>query len=446
MVTVFFNLIELNSIVLESGAFWSMGSSAVVIGLVLLVLALLYRLRQSHAKLQRAEAAPSSPADHLERDLFERLSVVASEMVDAVIIFNGNGDIEWANKGFIKMTGLTTEEYIQKEGGNLYDISDAPNIDQLKARTIDPEFLKYDFNHTDAKGVERWYACTLTPIKGDDGEYIKFISIYADITKRKRFEQELRQQNKNMTDSIRYAKNIQEAILPDRTLLFKNFEAFIMHKPRDIVSGDFYWFNKVGKVFVIAAADCTGHGVPGAMMSMMGNEFLHQIVNNSSITGPEQALIRLDTMFKRALHQDGVDKESKDGMDIAMAAIHTDNLWCQFAGANNPLYLLRDGELTFYDPAKESIGGYSENEKAFFSHEFDLKSGDLLYLFSDGYVDQFGGPKGRKFMRKRFRELLLSIASEPMAIQHLKVEKAYVEWRGDEQQVDDVLVIGLRIP
>ena len=382
-----------------------------------------------------------------QKDELERLSVVAREMSDAVIIYDRDGTIEWINRGFTRMTGYELDEFKRELGDNLFELSSAKGLEELRAGTLEKGYLRYDFDHVTKGGEQRWATCTLTPIIGDDGSYRKFVAIFADVTRRKKFEQELRQRNKDIVDSIRYAKQIQEAILPDRLLLFKAFpESFILYKPRDIVSGDFYWFNRIGRVFVLVAADCTGHGVPGAMMSMMGNEYLHQIVNKSSITGPEQALFELDKMVKRALHQDGGDKESKDGMDVAMVAIHLDNLWAQYAGAFNPLYLVRDKKIIEYDAAKESIGGYSDKKKGYFSHEFDLQSGDLIYLFSDGFIDQFGGPRNKKYMRKRFKELLISISDENMSTQHLRLEKEFQEWRGENKQVDDVLVMGLRIP
>lgn len=381
-----------------------------------------------------------------QKEEVEKLSLIASEMADGVVLCDHKGEIVWVNRGLTKLVGYTLEEVHEKFDGNIRNMSNYPRIDELLDGTHDEKFVEYDTDFPVKDGGRIWASATITPIFDENKKLQRVVVIYRDVTLRRGAEEKLKARDKERTDSIRYAKTIQEAILPSKALLYKTFpESFVFYRPRDIVSGDFYWFSKIGGVFVLVAADCTGHGVPGAFMSMIGNEFLHQIVNNGNVVGPDQALQKLDAKVKRALHQDGDERESKDGMDLAMCAIHLETKWCQFAGAFNPMYVIRDGEIIELDAAKESIGGYSAEEKMFYSHEMTLQKGDVVYLFSDGFIDQFGGPKGRKYMRKRFRQLLLDIAPLDMTAQQIRLSNEFDTWRGDEKQVDDVLVLGVKI-
>lgn len=417
--------------------------------ILLLVITSLLRTRRLSSSKRELEGKVQERTRELldkQREL-KRLSIVAKEISDSVVIAEADGTLIWANDSFTKMSGYTLEEYCAVFGDNYFDNTGNDEIKNMREKAISGDVIRYEFSYVTKAGDTKWTLCKVNPVSDENHTVINFILIYTDITEQKKVEGVLRQKNKDITDSIVYAKQIQEAILPDKVNLFKHFpESFIFLQPRDIVSGDFYWFSKIGRVFVVVAADCTGHGVPGAMMSMMGNEYLHQIVNNRYVTGPDQALHQLDSMIKRGLHQHGDNRESKDGMDLIMAAIHLDNLFCQCAGAQNPLLLVRNGELITYEGTKESLGGYSKEEKNFFAHEFDLISGDVLYLFSDGFMDQFGGPRGKKYYRRRFNDFLLSISHESMIKQRMELEREFEEWKGDLKQVDDVLVMGLRIP
>jgi serine phosphatase RsbU (regulator of sigma subunit)/ligand-binding sensor domain-containing protein len=251
--------------------------------------------------------------------------------------------------------------------------------------------------------------------------------------------------NKDITDSINYAKRIQEAILPTRENFSSLFpESFILFKPKDIVSGDFYWLSeKNGKAY-IAAADCTGHGVPGAFTSMIGNALLNEIVNDRLIAEPGKILDALREGIIKALKQTGKEGESKDGMDISLCCVDLKTKELQFAGAYNPLYLVRNNELTEIKSDKFPIG-ISDNLRPFTNHKIGLHTGDTLYIFSDGYADQFGGPGGKKYMRKRLKELFLGFQHLPMQEQWALIDKSLVDWQGGAEQVDDILVIGIRI-
>jgi serine phosphatase RsbU (regulator of sigma subunit)/Tfp pilus assembly protein PilF len=258
----------------------------------------------------------------------------------------------------------------------------------------------------------------------------------------------IQQKNKDITDSINYARRIQQAILPSKELVYRTLEnSFILHKPKDIVSGDFYAFaEKKGKV-LIAAVDCTGHGVPGAFMSMIGNDLLNQIIIEKGITSPGKILEYLHEGVRVALKQDVELGESRDGMDIAVCAIDQNTLEIEFAGALRNLYLVRKGKQLIDETKgdRQSIGGTKEVHKGFTNHSLKLATGDTLYIFSDGYVDQFGGRYGKKFMSKQFKGLLLSIQDKTMKEQSEILENTIEKWRGPLEQVDDILVIGIRI-
>lgn len=248
-----------------------------------------------------------------------------------------------------------------------------------------------------------------------------------------------------VSQSIDYATRLQSAILPDPEILKKiTTDHFVLFQPKDKVSGDFFWWAHVEDHTVITAADCTGHGVPGAFMSMLGISFLREIVLKEYITHPGVVLRRLRKEIIKSLKQRGVSGEQKDGMDMALIAINHETNMLQFAGANNPLYLIRNGEFTEYKPDKMPIAIYDRMDN-YTVQEIQLISGDQLYLFSDGYPDQFGGPKGKKFMYKRFKELLTEISSKSMYEQKSILEKEFNNWKGETEQIDDVVVLGIKI-
>ena len=275
-----------------------------------------------------------------------------------------------------------------------------------------------------------------------DGNVIRMFSI--DITEMKRAEEIIKEKNKDITDSINYARKIQQSILPTEEILKNNYpDSFVLYKPKDIISGDFYWYMNVGDYLLFACADCTGHGVPGALMSMIGSNFMTDIVNEKEITSPDLVLSELDKRVRKALRQDVED--SKDGMDVAFCALHKGKKILHYAGANRPLILIRKGELTEYAPSKHPIGGQHASEKKFTDNKIQLEAGDCLYLSTDGYADQFGGPKGKKLMKKNFYTLLQQIHAKPMPEQSNLLLKIMEDWRGELEQVDDVLVMGIRI-
>ncbi len=251
--------------------------------------------------------------------------------------------------------------------------------------------------------------------------------------------------NKEITDNLNYAKRIQAAILPDIKLIYKALEdSFILYLPKDIVSGDFYGFAQKNNKVLIAAADCTGHGVTGAFMSMIGSSLLNQIINERNITDPAPVLDALSEGIVNSLKQK--ETESHDGMDISICSFDLQNHRVQFAGANRPLWLIRNNELLVYEPDKFPIGGMQLNTSEKFRQiEIQLFESDTLYLFTDGFADQFGGENGKKLMSKKFKDMLLSIQHLSMKEQGSYLHDYFKTWKGSNEQVDDVLVIGIRV-
>jgi ligand-binding sensor domain-containing protein/serine phosphatase RsbU (regulator of sigma subunit) len=258
--------------------------------------------------------------------------------------------------------------------------------------------------------------------------------------------------NHEITDSIKYAKNIQEALLPAVTSLKKDFpESFVLYMPKDIVSGDFYWFaNRDGKNY-FAAVDCTGHGVPGAFMSIVGNSLLSEIIGEQKIYQPAEILNNLHVGVKAALNQNKGEQERRDGMDLALCAINKETLELDYAGANRALWIFRKDDadkVEIIKPDKFPIGGMEfdfEEKRKFTNHRIQLQKGDCIYIFSDGYADQFGGPKGKKFMVANLQRAFAEISKKPMKEQYDHLYKIFNDWRGHYEQVDDVLMIGVRV-
>ncbi len=253
-------------------------------------------------------------------------------------------------------------------------------------------------------------------------------------------------QKQEITDSIRYASRIQNAILPSANIIKESLkDHFVLFLPRDIVSGDFYWFTKKQNKMILVAADCTGHGVPGAFMSMLGVSFLYEIVNKEGIMEPAKILNMLRDFIKLTLSQTGKQNEQKDGMDMSLAMLDIENMKLEWAGAYNPLVLIRNNELIEYKADKMPVAIHISDHQPFTNHEIDLYPGDTFYMYSDGYPDQFGGTDARKFMSKRFKQLLLDIHHKPMEEQKEILHQEHLNWRGETDQIDDIVVFGVRV-
>jgi ligand-binding sensor domain-containing protein/serine phosphatase RsbU (regulator of sigma subunit) len=262
-----------------------------------------------------------------------------------------------------------------------------------------------------------------------------------------RINSELRQKSKDVTDSIKYAKRIQLAILTDLELLQRNFpDSFVFYQPRDIVSGDFYWFAERDGLFFVAIADCTGHGVPGAFMSMISSTLINKVVFDLGYTRPSIILQSLNNEIKSSLHQQESSESSHDGLDLALCVIDKNKNVLRFSGAGRPLLQVRNGEVIVHKTNKGGLGGvYSKIKPTFEEIRIDLQKGDCFYMYSDGFTDQFGGANQHKFSSPSLRGLLKLIHKLPMEEQDENIRKAFNAWKGSEEQCDDILIAGFRI-
>lgn len=276
---------------------------------------------------------------------------------------------------------------------------------------------------------------------------LNVVQIYgSDITLRRQAEKKVRKQKESIESSIKYAQRIQNAVLPSWEKINSTLQDhFIMFRPRDIVSGDFYWINEIDNKTYIVAADCTGHGVPGAFMSMLGISLLNEIINKGNCNYASEILNELRKRVKMTLSQTGKDREAKDGMDMALCIIDKKTLKMHYAGAYNPLYLVRNNELITYKADRMPIGIYIREKESFTNHVIQLQENDKFYIFSDGYPDQFGGEKGMKLSSKKLKEIIMKVQELPMLEQKEAIEDFYDEWKGNIEQVDDVVLIGVRI-
>ncbi len=252
-------------------------------------------------------------------------------------------------------------------------------------------------------------------------------------------------QRRELMASLKYASFIQHAVLPDKRYMENVLhEYFVLHMPRDIVSGDFYYCSRKEEYIVAAAGDCTGHGVPGALMSIMGVSFLNEILNTRGPVKSSRILNLLRERVMKALHQRGHELENKDAIDMALCVFNPRTRELQYSGANNPLYHIRDRVLTEIKPDKMPVGINAIEENSFTNHSLQLKPGDIVYIFSDGYPDQFGGPLNKKYKYGPLKELFIKISDRPMERQRQKLEEVMRRWKGDQPQVDDILVFGIR--
>jgi PAS domain S-box-containing protein len=365
----------------------------------------------------------------------------------------------YVNDAAVKQSKVSREQLVGRTMMEVYPGIENSDMFQSVKRCMEQRTntqIESVFNYPDK--TQGWFDLHIQSVP--EGVFILSI----DITQRKRAEKDLEQMNEKLEmlvkarttelqaktnelmDSLSYARHIQGAFLNTRSQIEQSFtESFILYKPKSVVSGDFYWCRKKENAVLVAAADCTGHGVPGALMSMIGIEKLNRACDKSD--DPAVILRKLNKEIKGALQSAAHDLRSYDGMDIALCSISTDRKKLVFSGASRPLWIMRkDGEvMEQYKTCIRSIGGYTEVSQAFGSIEIDVEKGDTLYMFSDGYADSFGGPSAKKLTSKRFRELLTSIKHLPMARQHHYLDVFLEQWKAGNEQTDDVLVIGIRI-
>lgn len=431
----------------------------------------LVKERTSEVEQQKEEL--QTQAEHLEvsnREL-EKLSIVARETDNAIIIMDSEGNFEWINESLKRIYGYSSfEQFLKEDGRNLKECSSSPRINEIleECRSTKKAVI-YDNVRKTKSGISIWTQTTISPILNTEGKVVKLVAIDSDITKIKEAEEEIKQQNeeitsqrellaktnvelkrtnKLITDSIKYSKRIQDAILPSEKLITKHFpDSFVFYKPRDIVSGDFYWLSCHGSKEYFAVVDCTGHGVPGALMSMIGNTLLNEIVNEKRITEPSTILELLSLRVVAALEKGREsDDIQSDGMDITLCCFDSDTNELILASANSvALFFTKDGVKKIIGDVY-SIGDiFSHNQNVTFTnHRFNVKEGDTLYLYSDGYQDQFGGKNNEKLMAAQFEILLENMQELSMEKQLSKLSSTFEFWKGCDKQTDDVLVMGIR--
>jgi len=379
---------------------------------------------------------------------------ILSQLNILILVVNQQGNIEYVGPSVKPLLGYEPESLL---GQGWWDLTRKNERERFSNKTEIVNILNgkeaikpvsFERAITASDGTIKWI---LWNISYNDNNTL--IGIGHDITTRKRAENLLQEKNKELQlknteigQSIEYAKRIQEAITQEPGMLNMLFgDAFILYKPRDIVSGDFYWYYKKGNKVFVAAVDCTGHGVPGAMMSVMANGLVHEAIVKKGIENPGDILNAIDSELSARLSKADGTVATPDGMDIALTVFDYDTLTVSYAGAFRPLILVRNNEITEYRGSRYPIGFYEDVVKTFDTQTIPLQQGDRIYLFSDGYVDQFGGEERKKLNRKRFYELLLNIQTMKMEEQKAYLEYAFTNWKQDEIQTDDILVVGLEV-
>lgn len=410
-------------------------------------------IRQQKEEIEAQKEQLEMQRDKLEAVNFEleKLSLVASKTDNSVVIADALGEIEWVNDGFERMLGMPFTEFSSEYGSNLLESSLNPDIIEIVEDAIINKVSKiYSSKTITKKGRSIWIQTTLTPIFNAEGGIRKIVAIDADITKIKEAEYEIIKQKKKIEDSIMYASRIQTAVLP--TFEFLNSvlpDHFVFFRPRDKVSGDYYWASKIENKVLITAADCTGHGVPGAFMSLLGIAFLNEIVNKMPVNELMPAIILEQLraqiiLYLRQEYSDTDTSSAKDGMDMAFCIIEADKNLLHFAGAHNSLLLFRNNEFSQYTADDMPIGITYNQAEHFTNYTIEIQKDDVFYMFSDGYPDQFGGPNHRKYMIRKFREFLNGIHKLPLNEQHQKLSDEFDRWKGNTSQTDDVLVMGMK--
>jgi len=408
--------------------------------------------------------------EKIEKEKINYESIIEQANDAMMVIDIVDGKVHQCNPSACQLLGYSKAEL---ENKSLFDLQPKELVEKSSRMVADvweqKGLIYSDIPFVTASGMLMPVECSakVAPFAGRPA-----IVIYArDIRERLKLEEEIREQqavikekNKDITDSINYARRIQAALLPSDAEIERYLsDHFILYKPKDIVSGDFYWFSSVSttvpdapvqhKMLLIAAVDCTGHGVPGAFMSLVGSTLLNQTITDVNVNHPSDALNYLNRELRKTLRRQMNDSSIRDGMDMTLCAIDLQNMKLEFAGANNPVFIIRNKELIELKGDKQPIGSDSDETKKPFSNQlFDLQHGDCIYLFTDGYADQFGGPKGKKFKYKQFQEYLLANHARPMKEQKIILDNCIEEWKafpktggGMHEQVDDILLIGLRV-
>lgn len=398
-----------------------------------------------------------------QMDLFisyELFSQTLLSVGDAAIATDAAGNITFMNKVAEEITGKSMDRYMGRPIEMVCDVVDEKT--RLPVENPVRETLRENKKTALAnyqlmlkKESDYYYIDnSVAPIQDDDGEIIGSVLVFRDVTEKsvnlqklQAAHQEIKSKNKSITDSILYAKSIQEAMLPKSESLTRLFpQSFIMYMPKDIVSGDFYWLEEQDDKLIVAVADCTGHGVPGALMAMIGYSLLNEIVTRNKIIEPRDILKHLHDGIRRVLQAGIIENQMNDGMDIAICVIDRSKQTLEFSGANRPLFFFRGGELTVVKGNTYGVGGIQlETKREYTAHRLSYTASDTIYMFTDGYQDQFGGSKDKKMMVSAVTSILKSVQAAGITEQENIIRQQFNQWRGDGEQTDDVLFVGIRL-
>lgn len=381
---------------------------------------------------------------------------ILERLNNLIVVANPEGGVEYVSPSVKNMLGFNPSDLLGEgwwkntKSEQHQSVTFIEHIKTLfdKNDAFSTKEVVHERQVTTALGERKWILWN-TSFGPDD----KIISIGSDITKRKLAEhalaeqnQRLKQKNEDILDSILYARKIQQAILPSIDKIAKKMaDAFVLYLPKDVVSGDFYWYHQVGNQLFVVAADCTGHGVPGALMSVIGVSILKELIIKRGIESPAEILLELDAEINSILQKEESYDVMSDGMDIALVKIDLEKLELIYAGAMRPLWHVRDGELVEFKGSRFPIGYFYGVKKHFENTTICLQPRDQIYLFSDGFADQFGGEHNKKFNKKKLKELLLSVQNLTGEEKNGFLEYALKNWKQEEEQTDDVLIIGLEI-
>ena len=406
-------------------------------------------LEQTNKKIAQQKEEIESQRENLlnyTKEL-ERMSLIARETDNAIRVFDDEGNTIWVNPGYTRLYGYTLEEL---QNDNSLGFSTKNPIDIKKIiRTWDYEkqSISLETEIRNKWKIKLWVQTTLSPIYDSSNMDIKqIVAIDTNITTQKKAQQDIIKMNEEITGSITYAKHIQDAMLPPVSVLTSHYpDSFCYYKPRAIVSGDFYWMTEESSRLIVACADSTGHGVPGAFLSLIGISFLNKIVNERGVVQPAIILNRLRANVISHLHQSQSELLAGDGMDMSIISIDKRNSLMEFAGAMNPMYIIRDGRIIELKPDRMPVGYYDNEDRSFSSSKVAIKNGDQIYMFSDGYYDQFGGTEGLKMKTQKFKEILLDCCHKSNEEQIAILDREFDNWKGKHEQVDDILIIGIQI-
>ncbi len=384
-----------------------------------------------------------------EQRMRGQMQTLSDNSPDVILRIDLNRIVFYANPSIESFIGKKIEDYNKKQLNEL-GLSDdiVEPIDQVAEEIKkNKEKVQQELSllHNEERRVMKLNAI---PEFNEEGKLETILFILHDITELKKIEEEIKDKNAKITDSINYAFRLQNAILPSQKLIRQSFpDSFMFYLPRDIVSGDFPWLFEKDDDIYIAAIDCTGHGVPGAMLSLIGYFIMNQILNQPEVLTPGEILNQLHKGVQQTLRQDKEGASARDGMDVALCKVNFKEMELQFSGAHRPLYHVREGELTEYKGTRSAIGGIPKEgkpEPVFQNHVIKIQKKDCIYFFSDGLPDQFGGPEGRKYFPKRIRQHVIDNKDLPMVQLYNFFKKDYEEWIGNEVPIDDVLLIGIR--